>query len=420
MTHPIDSLKATLYPGLLDIIDVRKAGTEGASADPEWLRAALERVADKALRKTWRTKLSPAQREAVVNELVDDVMGLGPLAPFLKDPSVTEIMVNGPSEVFVERQGRIERVPRAFRDREHLLAVVERILSGTGRSVTEARPYAEASMADGSRVHVVMPPVAGGGPYVTIRKRLAQELSLGELIRREGISQPAAELLHRGVQARLNIVVSGQAASGKTTLLGALVHAVPPAERIVLLEETPELERVHPHLVRLEARPPNVAGYGEITFRDLLRQALHMRPDRLVIGEVRGAEAFDLLQAMTTGHDGSMTTIHADSSEDALDRLETLALFASPDLSSLVVARQVRSAVDLIVHLERLTDGSRKVVRVSEVCKHPGSGGERTKELFRFVPEAIEAGSRVTGVLQPRHAPPRSTSRSAEGSPLDV
>lgn len=362
-------LDAELSRHLFDIIDTRSLGTEVTPTEKERLRRKVEKLATRTFRTSWRRRLSPAQRDQVVNALVDQRLGLGPLEPLLNDPSVSEIMVNGPSEIFVERQGRLERTGLRFRDREELMTVIEKALASVGRRVSEAEPYVDARLADGSRMNVAIEPVALEGPCVTIRKFFRELLSVDQLIRLGSISAQATEFLKQCVRGRLNLIISGPAASGKTTLMNALAMAIPPDERIVVVEETAELQLPQHHLTRLETKPASVEGRAEVTIRHLLRNALHMRPDRILLGEVRGEEALDMLQAMTTGHDGSMTTLHANAPLDVLDRIATWALMSRLDLSSEAVERQVRSAIDLIVHLERFGDGSRRVTHVSEVRK---------------------------------------------------
>jgi pilus assembly protein CpaF len=324
------------------------------------LRAAAERAAWELVR-TDRLVLDPADARRLVAGVVDDTVGIGPLDPLLRDRGVTEVIANGPSEVYTERGGKLVREPVAFRDEEHLRQVIDRVVSSVGRRVDESSPMVDARLADGSRVNAVLPPVALDGPLLTIRKFARAPLEVDDLIASGSLARGQAELLERCVRGRLNVVVSGGTGTGKTTLLNALAGYIDPAERIVTVEDAAELRLPQPHVARLESRPPNVEGRGEVTLRALVRNALRMRPDRIVVGEVRGGEALDMLQAMNTGHDGSLTTVHASSPADAVRRIETMALMAGLDLPHLAVREQVAAAVDVIVHLVREGDGSRRV-----------------------------------------------------------
>src|SRR5436190_4906071 len=326
--------------------------------------------------------LDEAERSALAERVVRLATGLGPLDPLLADPGVDEVMVNGPEEVWVERAGRLERTGAAFASETDLTHAIERILAPLGRRVDESSPMCDARLPDGSRVNVVIAPLALGGPCLTIRKFRRHGFSLEELVRGGTLAGPLAEFLADSVRERASILVSGGTGSGKTTTLNALSGAIPEGERIVTIEDAAELRLRQAHVVRLESRPPNVEGRGEVTIRQLVRNALRMRPDRIVVGEVRGAEALDMLQALNTGHEGSLTTVHANSSEDALRRVETLALMAGVGLPHSAVREQVASAIDLVVHQARLQDGSRRVESVVEVVRVAGGAG--TRELYRL------------------------------------
>lgn len=367
---------------LFDIVDTRMSGMTVSPLERERLRSTTDRVAAKTLRRTWRRELTPQQREQMVSALVSERVGCGPLDPLLEDSSVSEIMVNGPSQIYVERYGRIERTGRAFHDRDQLLTVIERILAPAGRQISVAEPYTDVRLADGSRVNVTVPPVAPEGPYVTIRKFFYGRLSLDHLVRLGTLSPQAEQWLRLCVRGRVNIVISGSASAGKTTLLNALANSVPLDERIVLVEEIAELWLPRHHVVRMETRPPGLEGRGAVTLRQLLKNALHMRPDRLLVGEVRDEAALDLLQTMNVGYGGSMTTLHADSPSDVINRIAVMALLSDVGLAPDVVKEQIRSAVDLIVHMERFSDGTRHVTHISEVGR-----GEREltlRDLFRL------------------------------------
>jgi pilus assembly protein CpaF len=324
------------------------------------LRAAAERAAWELVRAD-RLLLDPADARRLIAGVVDDTVGIGPLDPLLRDRGVTEVIANGHSQIYTERGGRLVREPIAFRDEEHLRQVIDRVVSSVGRRVDESSPMVDARLADGSRVNAVLPPVALDGPLLTIRKFARSPLEVADLIASGSLSPAHADLLERCVRGHLNVVVSGGTGTGKTTLLNALAGFIDPAERIVTVEDAAELRLPQPHVARLESRPPNVEGRGEVTLRALVRNALRMRPDRIVVGEVRGGEALDMLQAMNTGHDGSLTTVHASSPADAVRRIETMALMAGLDLPHVAVREQVAAAVDVIVHLVREGDGSRRV-----------------------------------------------------------
>jgi pilus assembly protein CpaF len=324
------------------------------------LRAAAERVAWDLVRAD-RLVLDPAEARRLVAAVVDDTVGMGPLDPLLRDRGVTEVIANGPDRIYAERAGRLVREPVAFRDDDHLRQVIDRVVSSVGRRVDESSPMVDARLPDGSRVNAVLPPISLDGPLLTIRKFARSPLGVPELLASGSLSRVQADALERCVRGRLNVVVSGGTGTGKTTLLNALTGFIDPAERIVTVEDAAELRLPQPHVARLESRPPNVEGRGEVTLRALVRNALRMRPDRIVVGEVRGGEALDMLQAMNTGHDGSLTTVHASSPADAVRRIETMALMAGLDLPHVAVREQVAAAVDVIVHLVREGDGSRRV-----------------------------------------------------------
>ena len=326
--------------------------------------------------------LPDGEREELAARVVRLATGLGPLEPLLSDPEVDEVMVNGPAEVWVERAGRLSLTDVRFGGEKELLHAIERILAPLGRRVDEASPLCDARLPDGSRVNVVIPPLSLTGATLTIRKFRRHGFSLEELVANGTVAAPLADLLARCVRARASILVSGGTGSGKTTTLNALSAAIPDDERIVTIEDAAELRLRQRHIVRLEARPPNVEGRGEVSIRALVRNALRMRPDRIVVGEVRGAEALDMLQALNTGHEGSLTTVHANSPEDALRRVETLALMAGVGLPHSAIREQVASAVQLVVHQARVASGERRIQSVAEVVRAPGGAG--TRELYRL------------------------------------
>jgi pilus assembly protein CpaF len=364
----LDQLAVALRERLLAEAD----GDAGGDLEVR-IRALVEREA---------ALLDVGAREELVARVAERSFGLGPLEPLLRDASVDEVMVNGAGVVWVERGGRLEPTDVRFSSAAELRDVIERILAPLGRRVDEAEPLCDARLPDGSRVNVVIPPLAPDGPIVTVRRFRARGLSADDLVAAGTWEPPLRDLLARAVRARLSVLISGGTGSGKTTTLNALSSFVPSDERIVTIEDTLELRLRQPHVVRLEARPPSVEGRGEVTIRRLVRNALRMRPDRIVVGEVRGGEALDMLAAMTTGHDGSLSTVHAGSPEEALRRLETLALMAGVGLPHAAIREQVADAIDLVVHQARLPDGTRRVVAVAEVVRV--AGGPATRELFAW------------------------------------
>jgi pilus assembly protein CpaF len=344
------------------------------------------------------TPLSREDRERLVQEIADDVLGFGPLEPLLNDESVTEIMVNGPGQVYVERHGRIEATDTVFADEAHVMRIIDKIVSGVGRRIDEASPMVDARLPDGSRVNAIIPPLSLRGPALTIRKFAREPYRLTDLVGFGTVTEDAAEFLAYCVRGRLNILVSGGTGVGKTTLLNALSAFIPDSERIITIEDSAELQLQQTHVLPLEARPPNVEGRGEIRIRELVRNALRMRPDRLVVGEVRGAETLDMLQAMNTGHDGSLTTVHANSPRDALSRLETLVLTAGVDLPLRAIREQIASAFDVLIQVARLVDGSRRVTHITEVA---GMESDVVTLQDLYVAAPLEAEGEASLLLNP-------------------
>ncbi|WP_241004436.1 CpaF family protein [Conexibacter sp. SYSU D00693] len=370
--HPsdaLDVLAAELRDRLL--ADAATAGPAPARSAAERIRALVDREAG---------VLDATTRDELVRRVGERSFGLGPLEPLLADPEVDEVLVNGPGPVWVERRGRLEPADAGFATEADLRHAIERVLAPLGRRVDEAEPLCDARLPDGSRVNVVLPPLAPDGPLLTIRRFRRRALGPDELVTSGSWTAPLRELLERAVRGRCSILVCGGTGSGKTTVLNALSSFVPADERIVTIEDTAELRLQQPHVVRLEARPANVEGRGAVGIRDLMKNALRMRPDRIVVGEVRGGEALDMLAAMSTGHDGSLSTVHAGSPEEAVRRLETLALMAGVGLPHEAIRQQVADAVDLVVHQSRLADGTRRVVAVSEVVRL--AGGAATRPLY--------------------------------------
>ena len=368
-----------------------------SSADQKELRRLVEGMCADAIKDN-PFAIPLGDRERLVEELISEILGLGPIEPLLKDPSVTEVMVNGPDSIYIERKGRLQKTDVRFRNTEHLMHIIDRIVTAVGRRVDESSPMVDARLADGSRVNVIIPPLSLTGPCVTIRKFSKDVLTVDKMIEFGSFDQRMAEFLEDCVKGRLNIVVSGGTGSGKTTLLNVLSSYVPATERIVTLEDSAELQLKQDHVVTLETRPPNIEGEGEVTMRDLVRNALRMRPDRIIVGECRTGEALDVLQAMNTGHDGSMTTAHANSARDALSRLETMVLMSGMELPLRAIRSQIASAVDIIVQIARLRDGSRKIINIAEVT---GMEGDiiTLQDLFYFENHGVDQDGRITGAF---------------------
>lgn len=337
-----------------------------------------------------------SERSKIVSDLKDEMLGLGPIEVLLKDPTVTEVMVNGPKKIFVERMGRLQLTDIQFHDDSHVMNIIERILSPIGRHIDESVPLVDARLEDGSRVNIIIPPLSLIGPCITIRKFATKALSVDNLITFGTLDRKMADFIKACIQARINILVSGGTGSGKTTTLNVLSSFIPENERIVTIEDAAELKLQQEHVVTLESRPANIEGNGEITIRDLVKNALRMRPDRIIVGEVRGGEALDMLQAMNTGHDGSLTTAHANNPRDALSRLETMVLMAGFEMPIRAIREQVSSAIELILQQSRLKDGSRKITYITEV-QHMEGDVITTQDLFRFEQTGMDENGKLTG-----------------------
>jgi pilus assembly protein CpaF len=345
--------------------------TAVASVPAERLAVEIERLLSE-IATDRRIQLNGREQRQLANELVDDMLGFGPLQPLLEDDSIADIMVNGPHRVFVERGGKVTLSGVRFRDAGHVANISQRMAAAVGRRIDESSPMVDARLPDGSRVNIVFPPLALDGPYLSIRKFSSKTIDLAQLVKFGSLTPAIARVLEISGRARLNIIISGGTGSGKTTLLNAISRMIDPGERIVTIEDAAELRLQQPHVVRLETRPPSLEGRGEITQRDLVRNALRMRPDRVIVGEVRSGEAFDMLQAMNTGHDGSMSTVHANTARDALTRIENMVQMGNMGLPQHAIRQQIVSAVDLIVQVERQRDGGRRITQVTEICGMEG------------------------------------------------
>ena len=365
------------------------------SLEEEDLRLEVRRAAEELCRQR-RDLLNAAERERLIEEVMDEAFGLGPLQSLMADHSISDIMVNGMDSVYIERAGRLERVEIRFQDEDHLLKIIQRIVTRVGRRVDESSPMVDARLPDGSRVNAIIRPLALDGPLLSIRRFGAKPLDAEDLVDKDALTSEMLQFLSSCVKARVNILVSGGTGAGKTTLLNALSQFIPHQERVATLEDSAELQLRQPHVVRMETRPANIEGHGEVTQRDLVRNALRMRPDRIIIGECRGAEALDMLQAMNTGHEGSMTTVHSNDTRDATSRLEVMVGMAGFEMPIWVVRRQIASAIHIVVQLSRLFGGARKIVKVSEIT---GLEGDiiTMHDLFQFNQTGVDANHNAQG-----------------------
>ena len=381
-----ERLLTVLDLSLIDTIESDKARTE------------IREIAERLLSEE-SAPLSRKQRQLIVERIEDEVMGLGPLEPLLADQTISDILVNGFDTIYIERRGKLERTNARFTDHAHLLNTIDRIVSAVGRRIDESSPMVDARLADGSRVNAIIPPLSIDGAMLSIRRFGIELLSMDNMIELDTVTEEVARVLSAIVRARLNVVVSGGTGAGKTTMLNILSSFIPDDERIVTIEDSAELQLQQPHVVRLETRPPNIESRGEVTSRDLVRNSLRMRPERIIVGEVRGGEAFDMLQAMNTGHDGSLTTIHANSPRDALGRIENMVCMTGISFPINALRSQIASAIDIVLQIARLEDGKRKLVSVQEIN---GMEGDviTMSELFAFQREGMDEDSNVIGKLQ--------------------
>ncbi len=384
-------LKSRIHLELIERIDLSKLD----SLPPDLVQQQIGRILEDLLAGE-ETPLNRRERDRIVIEVQHETFGLGPIEPLMRDPTVSDILVNGAHVVYVERRGKLERTEVTFRDDAHLLQIIERIVAQVGRRVDESSPMVDARLPDGSRVNAIIPPLALDGPVLSIRRFAVDPYRMPNLISFGTLTPALAEILVAAVAARLNILISGGTGSGKTTLLNVISDAIPNNERIVTIEDSAELQLQQEHAVRLETRPPNIEGQGEVTQRDLVRNALRMRPDRIIVGEVRGPEVLDMLQAMNTGHDGSLSTVHANSTREAMSRLETMILMSGISLPVRAMREYITSALDMVIHLARLSDGARKIVRVTEITGMEESVVS-TQDIFLFEQEGIDNDGRVLG-----------------------
>lgn len=389
-----DDLKRIIHSKLLEKLDLSKVSDLQGEVLRREVRMVVERLCD-----TENPLLTRMERERLVDEVLDETFGFGPLEILLKDPTISDIMVNGPFKIYVERRGKIEKTEVKFRDNQHLMQIIDRIVSKVGRRVDETTPMADARLPDGSRVNVIIPPLALDGAAMSIRRFGSTPLKLEDLLNFNAFTKEMAILMEAAIKARLNIIISGGTGCGKTTLLNTLSSFIPGHERVITIEDAAELQLQQEHVVRLETRPPNIEGKGQVTCRDLVRNALRMRPERIIIGECRGAEALDMLQAMNTGHEGSMTTLHANSPRDALARLETMVMMAGFEMPIKAMRQQIASAVDIIIQANRLQGGPRKVTSITEIV-----GMEQEiitmQEVFRFKQLGIDQNGRAFGQFE--------------------
>ncbi|WP_319542326.1 CpaF family protein [uncultured Pseudodesulfovibrio sp.] len=396
-------IKTRIHDRLIDMIDLSLLD----SLNETEMRSEIAKVTEGLLWEEFQNApLNLAERKKMLAEIQDEVIGLGPLEPFVQDPTVNDILVNGYKQIYVERSGKLELTPARFKDDDHLRKIIDRIVSLVGRRIDESQPLCDARLLDGSRVNAVIPPLAIDGPSLSIRKFSKDPLEVADLIGFNSLTPQMAQLMEGIVKTKLNVLISGGTGSGKTTLLNCLSRNVPEDERVVTIEDAAELQLKQAHVVRLETRPANIEGKGEITMRDLVKNCLRMRPDRIIVGEVRSSEALDMLQAMNTGHDGSLTTIHANTPRDALMRLETMISMAGLNLSPISMKRYISSAIDVIIQATRLVDGTRKVVSIQEIT---GMEGEMItmQEIFAYDQTGVSKDGKVEGYFTARGIRPK-------------
>jgi pilus assembly protein CpaF len=404
-SEAFSELKFRLHQRLIEELDATKI----ESTDSHKAREAVEAAA-RAVIASEMPGVVGFSRDELIAAVCDEILGYGPIEPLLQDPSISEVMVNGPDTVYYEKEGRLYLSPVRFRDNLHIMRIIERVLAPLGRRVDESSPMVDARLPDGSRVNIIIPPVAPRSPTITVRKFRNDKMTMDDLVNIGSMTAELGDFLRASVQARLNTIVSGGTGSGKTTLLNALSGFIPDNERIVTIEDPTELRLQQAHVVTLEARPASLEGRGEVSQRDLLRNSLRMRPDRIIVGEVRGPEAFDMMQAMNTGHEGSVSTVHANSPRDALARIENMILMASLDLPSRAIREQIASALHLVIQISRFSDGTRKVTHISEVSGMEGLV-VTMQDIFRYEQTGVETDGKVRGVFRSTGIRPRFADR---------
>ena len=409
-----EKAKKSLHAELIGGLDFEQVSKTPRDELARRLRNTLtERVESRAL------PLNRLERERLVEEILDEILGLGPLEPLLRDPEISDILINGADIVYIEKKGRLQKTDVRFNSNDHLLQIIDRIVSAVGRRVDETNPMVDARLSDGSRFNAIIPPLALDGPVVSIRRFGTIPISTEDLIAFGSVPQPMMEVLRGCVKAKMNILISGGTGSGKTTLLNCMSSFIPSSERIVTIEDAAELQLQQPHVVRLETRPANLEGKGQVTARDLVKNALRMRPDRIVLGEIRGGEAIDMLQAMNTGHEGSLATVHSNTTRDALSRLETMIGMGMPNLSDKNIREMMARALDIVLQLDRLSDGTRRVVAMTEVTGMEGSV-VTTQDIFNFKQRTVDDDGRVRGSFTATGTRPKFMGRlRAVGIDLD-
>lgn len=391
----LQELKVRLHRRLIDRLDL----TALASLDRSMLHQQVRDAAEVLIQEEG-VLLNSDAKERLINEILNETLGLGPIEQHMSDPDVTDVLVNGYNQIYIEKFGKLELTETKFKDDNHVMLIIDRILSAVGRRVDESSPMVDARLADGSRVNATVPPVTLDGPIISIRKFRQDVLSMDDLLRNESVSFPMIQFLQGCVRARLNVLISGGTGAGKTTLLNIMSGYIPEGERILTIEDSAELRLQQPHVIRLETRPPNVEGRGTITQRDLVRNALRMRPNRIIIGEVRGPEIYDMLQAMNTGHDGSLTTIHANGPRDVLLRLETLMLLTGIAIPERAIRELISSSINIVLQISRFSDGTRKISSISEIVGME-QGTISMQEIFKFEKRGIDADGKMIGVYRP-------------------
>lgn len=404
-----DKDKLKLKGALIDLInrELDKKSPDSSAEYQSLVRKLITSAYSKIANDFPLTKYEQTQ---ILTEIENEIIGFGPIQPLLDDPDISEIMIYGPEQVYIERNGKLEDTSVKFSDNDHLMSIVNRILSPLGRRVDQENMMVDARLPDGSRVNIAIPPVSVDGASITIRKFLESKLTMGQIVKLDTLTDHMAEFLQACIAARLNILISGNTSSGKTTLLNILAGSIPDEERIITIEDAAELKLNQKYVVRMETRMPNIDGRGAVTTRDLVRNALRMRPDRIIVGEVRTGEALDMLQAMNTGHDGSITTLHANSPRDAISRLETMAMMAGLEIPMLALRTQIAAAIDLIIHMERLSDGTRKITKITEVPRMEGDI-VTLSDIFKFDQTGVTSNGKVLGEMEATGLRPLFTPR---------